>query len=336
MLPWYTTREAVASAPDVKASAHQAQTIDADIEAASRSVEHLLHRYLYPWTGVRHFNFPARPQRSPSWKIYLNEFQLISLTSVTNGDGSVIPASDCVLRPESGPPYDVLELKLSSQSGFSSGQTWQNALSVAGLWGDSYNLKSSGTVVGAVNNSQTSVTVSNSAQVGVGSLVVLGAERLQVTEKDYVATGATVHGALTAKANDSSFTVDSGTVSRGEQVIVDGEMLDVLTVTGTTVTVRRAASGSTLATHNAGVAIYAPRVLTVERGATGTTAATASNGDTVWVWQPEGTIRQLTEAIAVAQAQQRSGGWTKGKADALDAFIDRVRETYGRYRTAAV
>lgn len=56
---WYTTREDVMSAQDIKATAYSGREIDRAIDAGARAVEALLHRVLYPWLGSRYFDYPG-------------------------------------------------------------------------------------------------------------------------------------------------------------------------------------------------------------------------------------------------------------------------------------
>lgn len=336
MDPWYATREDVMSGADVKASARTASQVDADIEAATRTVEQLLHRKFFPWTGVRYFDFPAG-QSAASWRVWFDQFDLTSLTAVANGDGSSIPVPNVFLNPQEGPPYTYAEVSLATSSAFAAGSTWQRALAFTGVWGYANAQAPAGTVVGGVNGSVTSLGVSDSSLVGVGSLLTVGAERMRVTGKGLVDTTADLGADLAASAGITSVLVSSGAlVNTGEFITVGAEMMQVVDKAANTLVVKRAVSGSVLATHTNGDAVYAPRTLTVERASTGTTAASHSNADPVTVWVPPGPIRNLTQATAIATQQQRSGGWTKTAAAALDELTDQVKAAYGRYRTAVV
>lgn len=56
--PCYVTREQVKQALDVKAPARSDLQIDLAIQAASDSVEGLLHRVFYPQDMTRYFDWP--------------------------------------------------------------------------------------------------------------------------------------------------------------------------------------------------------------------------------------------------------------------------------------
>lgn len=336
MKPWYATREDVMSATDVKTSAHNGPQVDADIDSASRAVENMLRRYFYPWTGTRYFDYPGE-QYVRGWRVWFEPFYLTSLTSVTINDGTTIPVGNLFLNPQYGPPYSYAEVNLSTLSSFSAGSTWQRALAFTGLWGDHNNQAVAGTLTAGVNASATSVGVSDSSLVGVGSLLTVGAERMQVVDKALVSTTATLSGDLAQSAGADAVTVSDGTlIHSGELVTVGSEIMQVYQVAGNVLTVKRAVQGTTLAAHTSGALLYAPRTLTVSRAATGTTAASATQGAAVTVWEPPGQIRTLTVAMAVATNQQRIGGWTKESAAALNDLISQAQSGYGVRRTAAV
>lgn len=56
--PCYATREQVKQALDIKESARSDLQIDIAIEAASDSVDGLLHRVFYPQVMTRYFDWP--------------------------------------------------------------------------------------------------------------------------------------------------------------------------------------------------------------------------------------------------------------------------------------
>lgn len=336
MQPWYATREDVMSATDVKVSARNSVQLDADLEAASRTAELLTHRRYYPWSGTRYFDWPA-DQGGRSYRIWFDQYDLISLTSIANGDGSTVPTANVFLDPQDGPPYTSAEVSQNTTSAFAAGGTWQRAVGFTGLWGSSNDQTSAGTLAAGINASTTAVTVSDSSVVGVGSLLTVGAERMIVTARATATTTATLGASLLSSAGADAVTVSSGAlVHAGEFITVGTEIMQVYAVTGNVLSVKRAVQGTTLAAHTLGDTVYAPRALTVARGATGTTAATASLGDAVTVWVPPGPIHNFTVALATSFGQQRTGGWTKEADAALDALTEQVRAAYGRYRTAAV
>jgi hypothetical protein len=147
--------------------------------------------------------------------------------------------------------------------------------------------------------------------VGVGDLVEIDDEHMLCTEKSMVDTGQNT-SALTASQSDQAITgITAGTLNVGETLLIDAERMLVTDVAGTTVTVRRATDGTTLATHALNADIYAPRTLTVTRGAFGTTAATHSSSASVEkvVYPPM--VRQLARAYALDQLQQEGSAYAR-------------------------
>jgi len=307
---WYATRGDVRSALDMKESARASAQLDRAIESASRSVEGLLRRRFYPWTGTRYFDWPNQ-QRSRPWRLWLDQDEIISLTSMTAG-GTVISPSNVNLEPaNSGPPYTRVEINLGSSASFGSGSTHQRAIAITGVFGHSADEEPAGALAEALDAVETAVDVTDSAAVGVGSIVKVDSERMLVTEKSMLDTGQNC-SALTASVSDVSITgVTAGTIVSGETVLVDSERMLVVDVAGTTLTVRRAWDGSVLAAHAGATDIYAPRTLTVARGALGTTAATHSLAAPVLRHVVPGLVRELCTAEALNTLQQEQSGYAR-------------------------
>lgn len=330
---WYCTREDVMSATDVKASARMGAEIDRDIESGARAAELLVHRQWYPWTGVRYFDWPGVSINS--WSLWLDEYWLQSVTALTAG-GTVI--TDYFLEPVNyGPPFDQIELNRGGSAAWNQTTTSQRAISVAGLWGFGNEQSAAGTITAGVNAAVTTVPVSDSSVLGVGSLLTIGAERLVVTGKSLVTTGTTLGADLLSSNGQTAVTVASGAlVNVGEKVTIDTEVMQVVDKTGNVLSVKRAVDGSVLATHTTGATVYAPRSLTVLRGATGTTAASALISAPVTAWVAPGPVRDLNIAYATASRLRRSGGFKKADADAIDDLECQVRTAYGRLRSGVV
>ncbi|PZT70196.1 hypothetical protein DN402_31755 [Streptomyces sp. SW4] len=132
MDPVYATREEVQRALDVEPTARSARQIDRALQSASRSVDALCHRRFFPWQGVRRFDWPDSQYR-PSWRLWLDDNELISLTSLTSG-GQTIATGDVLLYPAGGPPYNRIETSLGSSAAFGGGDTHQQDIAITGLW----------------------------------------------------------------------------------------------------------------------------------------------------------------------------------------------------------
>lgn len=340
--PVYATREDVKNALDIKLPAYRDQQVDRALMAASRTIEGLLHRRFYPQIATRFFDWPtgARP-----WRVWLDDSELISLTSLSSG-GTAIATGDVFLEPNrTGPPYRQLQINIGTDASFGGGDSHQRDITVTGLWGYSNDESPAGDVDEAMTSTETDMDVTNSAAIGVGQILRVGTERLLVTDKAMKDTGVDIDAgdSLTATKNDVAvtFSAASGAPQVGETILIDSERMLVVDVAGLVGTVIRAWDGSTLAAHSAGASIFAPRTLTVTRGALGTTAAVMSAGDDIFRWEPPGPVRDLCIAEALTTVLQESGGYagTTGSDDnrrkASSAGLTDLREqvyvSHGRH-----
>ncbi|MFI6530511.1 hypothetical protein [Streptomyces uncialis] len=313
--PWYATREEIKGELDVRETARSNWRIDRALLAASEAVEGLCHRRFYPEEGTRFFDWP-NAQRAAPWRLWLNDNELISVTSLTTG-GFPVADSDFFLRRSDSreePPFMYVELDLSSNAAFGGGETSQRDIAIAGLFGYRDESTAVGTTAEVLDASESSVDVDGptSAAVGVGSLLRIDDERLIVTGRTMLDTGQTIQAGVTAQAKDVILTVPSAAgFAVDEVVLVDAERMLIVDIAGTSLIVRRAWDGSTAAAHDAGTAVWAPRSLAVVRGALGTTVSVHSLGAAVSRWDPPGGVRQLTIAEAVTDLLQGRSGYAR-------------------------
>jgi hypothetical protein len=340
---WYVTREAVKAALDSKESARNNGQIDRAIESASRRVDKVCRRKFYPTNATRYFDWPDM-QYSRSWRLWLNQDELLAVTSLTAGGVTIDPA-DYFLEPANdGPPYDRIEIDLDSSAAFSPGATHQRAVAVQGVFGACNDFVAAGTLTASLNGSSDTVSVSDSSAVGVGDTLAVGDERMLVVDKVMVDTGQN-SSALTVQQSSVTLTGVSG-LSVGEVILVDSERMLVVDVAGTTVTVKRAWDGSVLASHSAGADIYAGRSLRVVRGALGTSASAHDSAAEVTKLAVPGPIQQLAIAYAIDQIQQETSGYARTvgvdqnerqvSGRAITALEKAVRASYGRLRFQGV
>ncbi|MFD5564525.1 hypothetical protein [Kitasatospora griseola] len=297
------------SALDWAETARANGRVDQAIEAASRWIEGFLHRRFYPEVGTRYFTFPDQYARP--WRLWLDDSELISLTSISSG-GTVLDPATVLLEPNrSGPPYNRVELRIDTNSAFGSGQTTQRDVTITGLWGYSADDTAVTTAASAINSTATTLLVASSAGIGVGQLLRVGTERLTVTERTMAPTGQTLQQPLDALQKTVTVAVTDGTAfALDEVLLVDSERMLVVDIAGDQLTVKRAWDGSVLAAHT-GSAIYAPRKLTVTRGVLGTAAAAISQGATVYRWDVPGPVRTLCIAEALVTQLQQSSGYAR-------------------------
>lgn len=335
--PCYATREEIKAATDSNSTAYDNDRVDRANESAARTIEGLLHRKFYPSSGTRYFDWPNF-QYARSWRLWLDEHELTSASSVVSG-GVTLSAADYFLRPDS-PPYNRIEIDRGSSASFSTGDTAQRSVAITGVFNYPTNAGAAGALAEALDTVELQVDVTNSAAIGIGHLITIESERLLVADKGLLDTGVNTGGSLTASDADNTVSVADGTLFfAGELLVIGSERMRIEDIAGNTLIVRRAADGSVLATHNTGVDIYAGRRLLCYRGATGTTAATHADTTAITVNLPPALIRNLNIALAVTNLQQESGGFApnvgsggsrRAGSAAPQTLIEQAMTAYGR------
>lgn len=116
--------------------------------------------------------------------------------------------------------------------------------------------------------------------------------------------------------------------------------MDILSITGTYVTVKRATNGSVLAAHSGGASIFVPNTYSVLRGHFGTTAAAHSSAVTVTVQRYPAQVEQLALAETVVAVAQNAGLYARvvgqggSTREAVGKGLDDMRraayQSYGR------
>lgn len=311
--PPYCWVEDVAGATDIAETARARARILRQIQQGADSVDGLCRRVFYPEHDTRYIDWPALSPGAPSWVLrLLGRNELVSLTSLTAG-GVTISASDVNLEPnQDGPPYRRLEIQLDSGAALSTAGTYQRSVAVAGVFGYRSDWSGAGTISGAVADAtSTSITVSNSAAVGIGALIAIDDEWMMISAKSMTTTGQSLQASLTAAKTDVSVSVTTGSAYNVDEIIfIDAERMRIVEIVGNTLVVERAVDGSYLSTHTTGT-IYARRACTVERGVLGTTAAAHSSGAAVSVFEPPPLVRELATAEAVVGLAQGQAGWAR-------------------------
>lgn len=327
LLPCYASEDDIKAVMDIKFTANMGARIRRQLDVQSRAIEGalLLNRRFYPVAATRYFDWPG-DQYTRSWRLWLRQDELVSASSVTAG-GTTIAASDYFLEPaNSGPPYNRLEIDLSSSAALSAGDTSQRAVAITGVWHWPATEETAGTITANVSSdTATTIAVSDSSLLGAGDFIRLDSERLVVTGKAMVDTGQNCTTLAAELSAQSITSITAGTIAVGETLLVDSERMLVTDIAGTTLTVKRAYDGTTLAAHTAGADIYAPRTLTVIRGAGGTTAATHTSAAVVYKHIPPGPVHELCVALTVTELMQHQAGFARMAGQGENA-----RETSGR------
>lgn len=337
----YATRERVKRALESAKTARTDAQVDSAIHAATDKIYGLCHRHFYPEIKTLTFDWPDRVQRARSWRLWLDANEIVSVTSFVSG-GVTIAASDYLLYPNSGPPYNRIEIDLASSAALSAGDTHQQSASITGVYAGAPVVESAAGALDAAISSTTatSIAVTDSAAIGIGQLIRVGTERMVVTGKRSLTTGQTVQADVAAQANAAAVSVADGTAfAVGEVILVDAERMLVLDVAGNTLIVKRQWDGTALAAHTTGATVYASRTLLVERGVLGTTAATHADGAAIVRWEPPPAVESLAVAEALVTlgceqagyaSQVRAGESSRSVTLTIDDLRDSVYTAHGR------
>jgi hypothetical protein len=314
---WYCTEEDITSSLEIAHTARAKKIIASCIGAGALSVEGQLHRRFYPELKTVTFDWPNY-QYAGTNKLYLGDNELISVTSFSSG-GTAISASDYFLRRSDNkdePPYTYIEIDSSSSSALSAGDTSQRAISITGLFGfrNDWTLDVAD-LAGDINTTVTTVDLKpldNKLDVGIGSLIRIGDEKMFVDNRRSLDTTQNIGGDLAQRKGTDSVLVSDGTgFALGEIIIVGSERMRVDDITGNTLQVTRAFDGTTLGAHTTGADIYALRRFTVRRGVLGSTAVSHTTNDDVDDFLYPGLVKELNVAEAIVFLQQRGAGYAR-------------------------
>lgn len=355
---WYATREAVKAALPINGADRNGQ-IDRLIEAKSREVDRQTNRpngAFYPTTQTRLYRWPQQGLWDAR-TLWLDQ-SLIAVTTLQtkaqNTSPTTVASSDFFVEPyNSGPPYNRIEIDISSTAAFEAGDTPQRSISVAGRWGYSEETLSVGTVASGLDSDATATTMvaSDGSLLGVGDTLLIESEAVFIRERSFAALASILvndGSGVLADMADTTVTVDGGThgINDGELIRIDDEIMRIVSTTSTVLTVQRAIDGTTLATHANDTAIHIARTLTIERGANGTTAATHADSTAISRYEPPFPIVTLVvdEVIAAIHQEQAGMGRQIGAGDqqqeyAGDALLMARKAVYGaftRIRNTAV
>lgn len=309
-IPTYCSRDDVKRALDSKETARNNSQVDRAIEAATHAVEGLTHRKFYPQTGTRYFDWPNY-QYARSWRLWLNHNEVISVSALSVA-GTSIPSSGYFLEPiNSGPPYNRIEMDLSTSYAFDSGDTEQRAIAVTGTFGYSATTQNVTTLAEELDGSETEVQVASGLDISVGDLIQVDDEKMLVTGAAMLDTTQNLQTPLTAAVNNVTVAVSTGSsFNIGEVILLDSERMLIVDIASNNLTVKRSWDGSVLAAHTSSD-VYAQRSLTVVRGSNGTTAATHTTSTVVKRVVVPPLIRELAVAEAIVYLASESSGYAK-------------------------
>src|SRR5688572_14878595 len=102
------------------------------VKRASRLIDDHCGRWFDARTETRYYDALGSHMTG---RLLLLDADLLSVTSVVNGDGATIPSSEYILRPVNWPPYFGIALKHASNTRWTYTTSPENAIAVTGSWG---------------------------------------------------------------------------------------------------------------------------------------------------------------------------------------------------------
>lgn len=104
--------------------------IESLVEDASRLIDAITNRWFYAYTQTRYFDVP-------SGRELCFDADLVAVTTLTNGDGTVIASTEYNLQPINETPAYALRLKDLTTVSWQPSSTYgsQKVISIAGSWG---------------------------------------------------------------------------------------------------------------------------------------------------------------------------------------------------------
>jgi hypothetical protein len=138
-----------------------------------------LGRIPHPYTQTRAYDYRD--------SVVLNTLEdLLAVTTLTNGDGETIAGSDYVLEGANEYPKWRVRLKSGNSAYFTYGDSWEQAISIAGVWGYVPHYptcwKAITMLSAALNDSATSFNVTTSQVIETGCYLLIDSEQMLVTE----------------------------------------------------------------------------------------------------------------------------------------------------------
>ncbi len=318
------------------------------IRSATKDFETDCRRCFIPYLGEKMWRWPT-DFPGWTWRLWTEE-DLLAVTTLYAAaeDTPPITLTHYFLEPQQfGPPYNRVEVDLSSQDVFQSGNTPQRSAAIVGKWGYYEALASADTLVSGLASdlAATTCVVSNSAPCETGEMLKADEEQMQIVLRAFIDTTATLAADLAATAAAVSVQVSSGAlIHAGEIIAIDSEKMFVVFIVGNVLTVERAYDGSVLAAHTMSAAVNAPRGLTLERAQNGTVAALHANSLALQKYVVPDDLAIVIQGETLSKYEQGLAHWgrTVGSAGggvdiestgrALAQFRARMVDKYKRVR----
>lgn len=162
------------------------------ITKASAAFQSKIQRVCLPYYATHVFD--AAPPHCRAYTLDVGKlgFDLLAITTLTNGDATTISGANVALRTPNLYPKWRVELKQSAGVTFTYNTDWQEAISLAGWWGYVPNYpmcwRDTGVDVplGGITSSSTTMTLDedDAKLIEVGAYLKLDDEIVQVTARD--------------------------------------------------------------------------------------------------------------------------------------------------------
>jgi len=291
--------------------------------------------HFIPVTEIKKFNGGGRT------RLFIPP--ILAITSVVNDDDTLVEDTDFIAFPAdrhwASGPYSWLDIGPDATQ-LSEWLDEANGVVVTGRWG-MYERSTALTATVAdttqQSSSQTTLKVSDGAQVAPGMTLLIGSEQETATGYGDPTTAVTaLNGAVTA--SDEEITVDSAAlVNVGEVIRVDFEQMRVRdrNTSNNKLAVWRGWNRTNRVAHldNASLDVY--RTVNVERGVNGTTAAAHANGASISRYDPPDDIRYLTRQIAILMLNKAKGGYA-GKSGNTETGTTFYYDAFPRYEVERI
>lgn len=343
---WYASMTEVQRAADVPSSAHFDAHFADVMDQATDAVHQITQRSFAPMLDTRYFPWPQDMSQNPRM-LRLGKDELVSVTAAVGGDGNNVSLSNLKLINEDsaddGGPYNCL---MNSGGWVGSGTFPERSIGITGVYcGGPLVEQNTADTVSSLSGS--TVDISDSSRVEVGSVIRIADERLVVSRRGWLQSNNAASITIDDEETSDMFAVTSGAAFHvNEWILIDSEQMLITDIVGNNLIVLRAYNGSQLAQHTGVTAVYVNRRLTVERGALGTTAVDTGSGADVLLFKFPPLVRQLCKAEALTIMQQDAASYASrsgsGQGEipmavrALPDLRERVKGLYGRMRSGAV
>lgn len=172
-------------ATNITDNTHDREILD-HLVAASREIDRQTFRRYFPVTATNAYRWPQfAPQYT--WELW-TEDDLLSVTTLqaaaTGTNAVPVTITNYFLEPQQfGPPYNRIEIDLSSTDAFQSGPTPQRSVTVLGQWGYSNRTLAIGALTALLSSTDTTLTAftgNTLASIEPGDVLLIESEAVFV------------------------------------------------------------------------------------------------------------------------------------------------------------